>query len=44
MKTIQMYADEVEYYEALMDYLYDTIPCIDEMVSEFNKQWQEGEE
>lgn len=30
----------VEYYEALIDYLHDVVPCIDAVIAEFDAAWE----
>ena len=41
MKTIQMLAEEVEWYDGLIDFLEKHVPCLDELISTYNKQAQE---
>lgn len=32
-----VYADWEDYYCQLLDYLVDTVPCLDELIAQFNE-------
>lgn len=34
-------AAKVVYYERLLDYLYDIVPCLDDLISNFDENEQE---
>lgn len=43
MKTLQTLNEEVEYFSALLDYLDDHIPNLEELITNFNKQYDNNE-
>lgn len=42
-KTVQMMHEELDYLYNLLDYLDDNIPCLGELIDQFNEQIEEGE-
>ena len=34
---LESYRKQIEYYEALIDYLDDRVPCLDELITMFNE-------
>lgn len=42
-KTMQMMQEELEYLYNLLDYLDDNIPCLGELIDQFNERIEEGE-
>ena len=40
-QDIESLSDQVEYYEELLDYLCDVVPCLEELIEMFNKE-EEG--
>lgn len=45
LETLEDALKLIDYYGSLLDYMYDNIPCIDEVVEQFNETYRsEGQE
>lgn len=36
--------EKLEYYEALLDYLDDMVPCLDSLIEQFDERYENGQE
>ena len=38
MQDVATRGDLIDYYEGLLDYLYDHVPCLDELIEMYNEE------
>jgi hypothetical protein len=43
LKDVETQEDMIEYYECLIDYLYDHVPCMDELIALYDEGLEDDE-